>query len=294
MKKIFLYLCLFLASMNVFAQNTNKHDVTLGIKAGLNHSTFIYTDKNLKSLPNNIFIRPDIGLFAEVFINDNTSLAPEVFLYSKGNLTKYQYEGYYNVTYTVKTKYIATRVPVYYYYQTFTKSGHNIRPFNKNLNTTRLFVVFAPGINYLLGGNISLTQPGLPIDEVNINVGKANMNNVDFSIFIGAGGSFTNSSLTSKVELGYNIGLINSFSQMEINESSNSTNIHAYNITGKRFNHNIELNISIGIPMKVGKSVNDACESSNRYIFYSGKKHNKSNNNNVQKSKNKKYMNIVY
>lgn len=294
MKKTFLYICLLFTSLNVFAQNANNRAVSIGLKGGLNHSTFIYTDKNLKSLPNNIFIRPDIGLFAEFFIKDDISLAPEVSLFNSGNLTKYQYGNNYNVTYTVRTRYIATRIPVYYYYHTYTKAGYkNIEPFNKHKNEIRLFIVCAPGINSLLGGDINLEQAGLPIDNVNINVGKANMNNIDLSIFFGTGCSFNQSSFLTKIELGYNLGLINSFSKMERLENSQPTNIHAYNITGKRFNRNIELNVSFGIPIKVKKKdTKDACNGS-----YNGfQLNNKRNtyNNKAQKNKNKRYMELVY
>lgn len=293
MKKIFIYIFIFFASINVYAQRNHKQVGSFGVKAGLNHSTFIYTDKNLKPLPNNIFIRPDLGVYVEAFINDNLSLAPEVFLYNKGNLTTYVYENNYDVTYKVKTRYLTTRLPLYYYFQTYLKSESKVRPFVRTEKSIKLFLVCAPSIDYLLGGNISLTQPGLPINEVNINVGKANMHNIDFSMFIGCGYSFINSEFISKIELGYNFGLINSYSEMEKIENSQSTNIHAYNITGKRFNRNIELNVSFGIPIKVKKKdTKDACNGS-----YNGfQLNNKRNtyNNKAQKSKNKRYMGLVY
>ena len=88
----------------------------------------------------------------------------------------------------------------------------------------------------------------------------------DFSIFLGGGSQFYINLgafyLVTKVELGYNIGLSNSFSDMEINESIKAGNVNAYNITGKRKIHNIEFNVTLGIPLKF---LHDACWNAYTY-----------------------------
>lgn len=251
MKKIFAFLIVILATVNLYSQGirTSVYDApVVGVKLGLNHSTFRYSDPNLKSLPHELFIRPNVGVFFELHLNQNFSLAPELFLYNRGHLTKYIYETDYNVTYQVKSRYFTFRMPFCYRVNFY--NAENVKP----------FLVLAPSCNLLLGGNINLTQPNLPISNVDIAIGNANMRRHDFSLFLGGGSQFYidcgSFFLVTKVEIGYNIGLTNSFSNMEIEDVSKSENINAYNITGVRKIHNVEFNITLGIPLQL---IRDAC-----------------------------------
>ena len=289
MKKIYICLLIVLLTLGTNAQTSHKkrhnhknNPISIGLMAGVNHSTFIYNEAHLKPLPNNLFLRSNLGLFVDIPINEKLSIAPTFSLYSKGSLTKYVYEQNHNVTYTVKSKFLSTRIPIYYYFDKRLNTKDDIRPFLKTSNEIRPFVVIAPSYNYLLGGNINLSQPGLPIENVDINIGKANMNTHDLCVFLGGGISIKRFSLHSKVELGYNIGLINSYSKMEINETSLSSNINAYNINGKRFNHNIELNIYISLPIK--KTDKECEECNKKYPKYSNSKEMKHIHNNAHKS----------
>lgn len=252
MKKTFALLIIIFATLKLQCQvgvEERYTATTLGLKIGLNHSTFKYTDSNLKSLPHDIFINPNIGAFIELYISDNLFIAPELFLYNRGHLTHYVYEKNFNVTYKVRSRYFTTRVPIYYRF--------NI----SRDDNFKLFLTAAPSYNLLLGGKIDLYQPGIPVSKANINIGRANMRQQDFSIFFGCGGQFyinyRNFSVVTKIEFGYNLGLTNSFSDMEISELSKAENTNAYNITGERKINNIEFNVTIGIPLKF--SHNDAC-----------------------------------
>lgn len=251
MKKIFTFLIVILATINMYSQGriNNVYDApAVGIKLGLNHSTFKYNDPNLKSLPHNLFISPNIGAFFELHLNSSFYIAPELFLYNRGHLTQYIYETDYNVTYKVRSRYFTARIPICY--RINLSDAENVKP----------FLTVAPSCNLLLGGNISLSQPNLPISEVDIAIGRANMRRHDFSVFFGCGSQFYidcgSFFLVTKVELGYNVGLTNSFSDMEIEEYSKPENINAYNITGERKIHNVELNITFGIPLDFYR---DAC-----------------------------------
>lgn len=251
MKKIFTFLIVILASLNLYSQGfrTDIYDAPIvGVKLGLNHSTFKYSDPNLISLPHNLLISPNVGLFFQIHLNRNISVAPELFLYNRGHLTKYVYETDYDVTYKVRSRYFTCRMPIRYRLNFY--NAENVKP----------FLVVAPSYNLLLGGNINLTQPNLPIDEVDIAIGDANMRRHDFSLFLGGGSQFYidcgSFFLVTKVEIGYNIGITNSFSDMEIEENSKPLNVNAYNITGERKIHNIEFNVTLGIPLQFYR---DAC-----------------------------------
>lgn len=251
MKKTFVFLIVIMTAMNIHGQSIrgNVYDApAVGLKVGGNHSTFRYSDHNLASLPHNTFINPNIGAFFEMHLSSGFSIAPELFLYNRGHLTQYVYETDYKVTYKVRSKYLTLRLP--FCYRANFDDAENVKP----------FLVVAPSYNLLIGGNINLTQPGLPISEVDIPIGNANMRRHDFSVFIGGGSQFYidcgDFHLVTKIEIGYNVGLTNSFSDMEIKESSKPGNVYAYNITGERKIHNIELNVTLGLPLLFFR---DAC-----------------------------------
>ena len=68
MKKIFAFLIVILATVNLYSQGirTSVYDApVVGVKLGLNHSTFRYSDPNLKSLPHELFIRPNVGVASQ-------------------------------------------------------------------------------------------------------------------------------------------------------------------------------------------------------------------------------------
>lgn len=282
MKKILFLAIMIISTICLYSQNSQDKPYTapiIGIKGGINHSTFKYNDPNLKSVPHNLFINPNIGIFCEFNLNKYFNIATEFFWYSRGSLTEYTYENNYNVRYRVNSNYLTMRIPIYYRFNMTNKE--NIKP----------FLIVAPSYNHLLGGNIHLSQPGLSISEVNINIGQANMNRHDFSLFFGCGSQFyikcERFYILTKLELGYNAGLTNSFSKMEIEESSISTNVHAYNITGKRHINNVEFNISIGIPLKFTR---DACyECNDKYKTYNKKRTKRKNAN-----RHNKFLNLPY
>lgn len=220
--------------------------IVFGLKTGINSSSFVYSDSHLNTLPKDFLLRADIGAYLELPISKFLSVSPQVLLSSKGSSTSYIYENEYDVSYTVKSRYISMRLPI------------NIRIPVRALNNNEFNLFFAPCYNYLLGGTIALSQPGLPISDVNINLGSANMRSEDISIFFGGGYrfriNFTHLTLITKFELGYNMSITNNFSDMELNQSSTPTNIHSYNDVGERYNRNLEFNVSIGIPIRLGRS----------------------------------------
>lgn len=291
MRKILLCLLVILSTIEINAQiNSSKKQshkgnaIGIGFMAGINHSTFTYSEYHLKSLPNNLLLRPNIGFFVNIPINKEISIAPSLSLYNKGTLTKYIYEQTYDVIYTAKSRYFSVRIPIYYYINKRLNSKYDVKPFYNAYNSVQPFIVIAPSYNYLLGGNINLSQPQLPIEDVSVNIGKANMNIHDICIFLGGGISLNKFSLHTKLEIGYNIGIINNFSDMEINETAQSYNINAYNINGKRFNHNIELNIYISLPIRTPDK--ECKECNKRYPKYS-------NSNKMNQYRKKNHKSII-
>lgn len=283
MKKIILSIFVLLAAAaslsgqigqpvkgNELAKYGNKP--VFGIVGGISTARFKYSDENLSSLPNDHALRPNFGVFIEVPIGDVFSISPELLIAHKGFRTTYSYgEELYDVTYEVRSRYISIRIPLMYRFSI--SNNHNIQP----------FLFLAPDFSYLLGGEITLDQQGLPIPEANINIGKANMHDIDAGLYFGFGVRWKfkigNYMMLTRLDAGYNIGFINSFSEMEIDESSIPTNIHAYNITGTRFNRALECNLHISIPKKIRKP---GCEETSKIFrkmsVTSKKQHKKSRN----------------
>lgn len=219
----------------------------IGIVGGATAPSYRYSNNYLSELPKNFTIGPNAGVFVEIPVTKFFSISPEVMMASKGYKTSYEYGKNeagvpYNVTYQVNAKYASLRIPFIFRFPT---SGI-VSPF--------LFV--APDVSYLLGGKISVNQPGLPIPKEEIEIGTANMKNLDAGAYFGLGlrikirfsDYFT---LFTRIDLGYNMGFMNTFSDAELSESASPTNINAYNINknDKRLNRGFELNIHIGVPL---------------------------------------------
>jgi len=265
MKKIILsILALLVATTSLSAQISRRGKdfeksryetaILYGVMGGISGPKFVYTDKNISSLPSETVIRPNFGVFMEVPIGNFFSISPELLAAYKGFKTSYLYgKKPYVVTYEVQSRYISLRVPFLFRFSFGGK--HNIQPF--------LFV--APDVNYLLGGKINLSQEGLPIPEANTEIGKANMRSWDFGVFFGLGLRWKfkigNHMMMTRLDAGYNMGLNNTFSDKEINESSEPMNIHAYNITGTRMNRAWEVNLHVSVPIRIRRA---GCDEINK------------------------------
>ena len=126
------------------------------------------------------------------------------------------------------------------------------------------YLYVAPDFGYAFGGNISLTQPGLPISDVSVGISDSNINRFNIGILGGLGVrknvNLTNWIVVLKVDAALCYGFINTFSASETNETATPTNIHAYNSQGKRHSVGLEINLSLGferIGAKPSKSTNN-------------------------------------
>ena len=248
MKKLFLFFALF-SALTTFAQkpifpeynNLDRTDaVSVGVKGGIILPHFRYTDKNVNDISHDMLLRTAAGVFVEIPIG-NFSVSPQVLYAGYGSSSTYRYKDLYDVRYQALTNYIDIRVTASYRL----KPSEMFHPY--------LYV--SPGMGVLLfDGTISLEQPGLDIQDVEVDVTDANMNNMNAFVVGGAGVqtnfNFARFSLYVKLDAGYNFGFLNTFSEKEIDETAHPTNIHAYNNTGKRFMRGLELMLSVGLPLK--------------------------------------------
>ena len=250
MKRLFIILISLLLSQWVFAQRTNPtfaDKVMIGFRAGVNLPGMVYTDKHLSVLPQQTVFRPVGGLFLDIPLTHQLSIAPEVVYIERGMKTSYTHSSGYDVTYSIHSRYVDLRVPLNYGFQV----ASWLRPY------------LTAGIDggYLLGGSIQLQQPGLPCPEATIMIGKANMRPLFGGIYGGMGTVFQfwlgRKLVRWTINATYNIDLVDSFTDMEHSDAAEPINVNAYNTTGKRLPKGIE--IMMGFAIQIAPDNDDAC-----------------------------------
>ena len=236
-----------------------SNGVVFGIKVGANSTWLYYTNPHLKVLPHDLMIGPMASVFIEVPFHDVFSFAPELNVQQKGGATSYIYEQDYHVEYKLKAMCVSARLPLLVYVPV----SQYFKP----------YVFGAAEIGRAIEGSISLSQPGLEIPEVSLPISASNMNEWCWGPLVGTGfrvnlplPRFT---LVMKLDAAYNLGLSDSFSVLEHDETAVPTNVHAYNHQGARFLRGIELSFGIGFA-SAKRSVCDQFNSSfkGRVISY--------------------------
>ncbi len=228
-----------------------SNGVVYGVKIGANSTRLYYTNPHLSMLPHDLMIGPTASVFIEIPFLYVFSIAPELNVQQKGGATSYIYEQNYHVEYKLKAMYASARIPLLLY----VPISDYFKP----------YVFGAAEIGKAIGGSISLSQPGLEIPEVSLPISASNINEWYWGPLVGAGFRvnlpFPHFTLVMKLDAAYSLGLSDSFSMQEHNETVIPTNIHAYNHQGVRLLRGIELGFGIGFtPAK--RSVCDQFNSS--------------------------------
>lgn len=250
MKRLSVIFVSLLVSQWAFAQRINPAYVdkmTIGFKAGVNLPGMLYTDKHLSVLPQQTVIRPVGGLYLDIPLTHQLSIAPEVAYVERGMKTSYIHSSGNEITYSIHSRYVDLRVPL--------NVGLQITPW------LRPYLTAGIDGGYLLGGTIQLQQTGLPCPEATIMIGKANMRPWFAGVYGGVGTMFQfwlGQQLTHwTINATYNFDFIDTFTEMEHTDAAEPVNVSAYNITGKRFPKGIEITVGFAIPIVPDK--NDAC-----------------------------------
>lgn len=177
------------------------------------------------------------GLFADWNFYDNFSLRP--YLNFTGRGVRMQYGTYY-IDYKLKATYFDLRIPVVY---TF------------NINSKfKPYVALGPSLNFVAGGKATYFSGLQGRDNYKLRLNNSNFKRFDFTIYAGAGVSypvtFYGFPLSVGAEIGYNMGMVNTFAKAEINKEAVSINIPEYKIAGTRKNHNLSISVNVSIPLK--------------------------------------------
>ncbi|MDR2085104.1 MAG: PorT family protein [Bacteroidales bacterium] len=221
-------------------------DIKIGLKAGVNFAKMTYSDNRIADLDQVFKARPIIGATVEIPLTKVFSISPEVLIVGRGTYTQYDNSNGISETYSIKSNHIDLRVPVLI----------NIPINGKN----RFYVYVAPDIAFRIGGNISVVTSNVNNQgNKQADVSKSNMALTSFGLIGGGGCRFNipvtkNFYLVARVELGYNHGLIDTFSDMEKDGSTTPININSYDIQGTRTHRGIEAAVVLSIPLDKGEA----------------------------------------
>ena len=211
--------------------------VSMGVKVGAADAVMKFTDEKLSDLNHSRVIHPVGGIYLEIPVAKFFSVSPEVMFMQRGTTVSYMWEGH-PTDYRLNSRSIDLRVPLQFYWVAS--------------NVFKPYVFFGPDLSYVVGGKINLDQPDGEMGNKEIEIGDANMNRYDLSLLAGVGFRFDINMdkryLYIKIEGAYNHGFLNTYSQREIDDMSQSANVHAYNVTGSRYNRSFEVMISVGMP----------------------------------------------
>ena len=257
MKKIVLTLLVLVLACQMMAQQRKdekrKEAIAIGIRAGANRPSYNYPDNpGLDTLGFAVFkdriAAPVLGINVEFpLLGGHVYVAPEVALARRGDTRLFESTTLDTlVCYKARVNYLEARLPV-----------SVAVPVTKWLKP---YVFAAPSFSLALPTvgpfTSEITQYSLDqaktLDQT-VAVDSSNMAPYDFGVLLGGGLRFTidfkSFLMVVKVEGGYHLGFLDTYSAQEHKDQAQAVNVNAYNINGKRLNRGIEGAITIAIPL---------------------------------------------
>lgn len=177
------------------------------------------------------------GIFVEWNFYGNLSLKPYMNFVGRGVHMKY---SPLYIDYRLKATYFDLRLPVVYSFNT----GSEFEP----------YMALGPSLNFSAGGKAFYTSGSMINESYSLKLNKGNFKPFDFGVFLGAGFNYPVSLNGFRIkvgaEIGYNLGMIDTFSKAEKNKESIAINLPEYSIQGSRKNHNLSFTLNVTIPLK--------------------------------------------
>ena len=271
MKKI-LFILLFL-SMAGFAtaQNSggskskNREAVAIGIRGGASLPNYQYTDNpDLNALPFDADLMqriglPTLGLQVEIpLLNGRMYVAPEADFTVRGDDRLFHNDNLNtDVNYRARVNYLEARLPIAVAFPATTW----LKPY---VFAAPSFGLALPTVGPFTSEITQSYANGNPTETVAVD--SSNMAPYDIGVLAGAGLrfniNFTDFSLVVKVEAGYHLGFLDTYSEQEHYNQSTAINLnqksgHQYNVIGQRLNRGFEAAVTIALPLRF--SSDDAC-----------------------------------
>ena len=253
-KTIFTIVVLMLACVVTAQQHDNNRGekVAIGVRVGGNLPSYYYTDNDeLNDLGYDTLmnrVRPMFGINVEIpLLGGVVYVAPEVSFTQRGDSRLFHSAPIDTlVRYQARVNYLEARLPIsiaipvsksfkpyVFAAPSFGLAMPSVGPFNSEIR------------------QYSFDQPQSLDNEVAVD--SSNMAPYDFGVTMGAGLrfniNFTSFSMVVKLEGGYHMGFLDTYSNQEHINQAQAANANAYNVRGKRLNRGIEAALTIAIPL---------------------------------------------
>lgn len=203
---------------------SEKGHIVVGARAGIDIFDMRYSSSDLDIYRHHYGVREQLGVFAGYDYFWKGLSARVDLLYSPRGVRL----TWGDINYKLRAYYFDIRIPITY---TFLRDKM-IQP----------YVMFAPNVNFVVGGHADYNSF---YNLSYVALSKANFRPVDFSLYFGAGVKapiqIGNQTFCFGGEFGYNLGLCNTFSKMELNNIANALNLPIYEVNGTRKNGGFEI-----------------------------------------------------
>lgn len=239
MRKRFIILLVALsAPLCAFAQESKiLDDIKIGANLGFSVPTMRYSSNIYGEYDRNALFSGMGGLFVDWNFYDNLSVRPHLDFVGRG--VKMMYDPLM-IDYKLKATYFDLRIPVVYTFDLKSK----VKP----------FVAAGPSFNFVTGGKIRYAEGSADRQVYDLKLSKGNFKPFDLGLYVGGGFGypvkFAGIPVMVGAEVGYNIGLLNTFSSKELQGQSVAVNTPVYDVSGTRKNGNLSISLNISIPLK--------------------------------------------
>jgi OOP family OmpA-OmpF porin len=221
-----------------FQEKTASDNTYIGLKGGLNFPSFSYSNSDINGYKSELYYTTLWGVFAEFPFNErNTfSLRPEINFITRG-----QHVDDKDINYKMDAQSVDIYLPFVYTFRSQEKQP--VSP----------FVLIAPAIGFSTGGKIKL-------DKWKTDVSDANLNPFHAGIYGGVGvkfpvyGSNRRELLSIGLELGYYLGLTDTYSKKEKDGEALALNLKYYEIEGTRKHTGLQAQVSVSVPLSIFKA----------------------------------------
>lgn len=211
--------------------------ISIGANLGISVPSMIYSGNQYDYYKKSPLFSGMGGLFIDWNFYGNWSLKPYLNFVGRGVHMKY---SPLYIDYKLKATYFDLRAPIVYSFNT----KYGFKP----------YLAIGPSLNFAVGGR-SYYKSGSQIHEAyELKLYRSNFKPFDFGFFFGAGFNYPivlqGFRFSVGGEIGYNIGVIDTFSKKEKNKEAKAINLPEYSIEGARRNHNLSIAVHVSIPLK--------------------------------------------
>jgi OOP family OmpA-OmpF porin len=210
-----------------------------GLKASLNFPRMGYHGSSLSKYSSSFYAKGGWGIFGEIPLrqDDRLWVRPELSFITRG-----QHISDKGVSYALDARYVSFAAPVYWLFDPLRfdpVAEYELRP----------YAALAPSLSFASSGTVAL-------DGWEIPVSTANLASADFGFYLGAGLRYALRDASRKewlalsAELGYYLGLSDTYSSKERGGQATALNVNQYDISSRRTHRGLQAQVLVAVPLR--------------------------------------------